>query len=88
MGTMNTAVFWVTATYSLVEVDRRYKSPYCLHHQGDGLITSEKSANFYQNTRRNTGVGCHSYRQISCEDVNSVGFNGEFLWIWSLSPED
>jgi hypothetical protein len=30
------ADFWDTAPSSLFEVDRRFRSMYCLHHQGDG----------------------------------------------------
>jgi hypothetical protein len=29
------AVFWVVAPCSLVEVYRRFRGAYCLHHQGD-----------------------------------------------------
>jgi hypothetical protein len=29
------AVFWVVASYSLVEVYQRFRDPCCLHHQGD-----------------------------------------------------
>jgi hypothetical protein len=39
------AVFWVAAPYSLVEVYQYFRSPCCLHHQGDGTV------NFYQITR-------------------------------------
>jgi hypothetical protein len=36
---MKMAVFWDTAPCSLVEVDRRSRNAYCLHHKGDeGLI--------------------------------------------------
>jgi hypothetical protein len=54
------AVFWVIAPCSPVEVYRRFRGPYCLHHQGDdngsddeGNNISEMSVNFYQTTRRN-----------------------------------
>jgi hypothetical protein len=33
---MKTAVFWVAATCSLVEVYHRFRGTCCLHHQGDG----------------------------------------------------
>jgi hypothetical protein len=29
------AVFWVVAPCSLVEVYRRFRGAYCLHHQGE-----------------------------------------------------
>jgi hypothetical protein len=29
------AVFWVTASFKLVQVHQRFRDPYCLHHQGD-----------------------------------------------------
>jgi hypothetical protein len=32
---MKIIVFWDIAPYSLVEVDRRFRGVYCLHHQGD-----------------------------------------------------
>jgi hypothetical protein len=49
-------VFWDIPPCSLIEVDRRFRSAYCLHHQGDDLIalkmeavsTPETSVNFYQ----------------------------------------
>jgi hypothetical protein len=45
------AVFWVVAPCSLV--DRRFRGPCCLHHQGDEPArTSETLVNFYQTTRR------------------------------------
>jgi hypothetical protein len=40
-----TAVFWVVAPCSLLEVYQRMRGPCCLRHQGDRL-------NFYQTTRR------------------------------------
>jgi hypothetical protein len=33
--TVKMAVFWDIAPCSLVEVDRRFRCAYCLHHQGD-----------------------------------------------------
>jgi hypothetical protein len=35
---MKTTAFWDVAPWNLVEVDRRFRGVYCLHHQGDGLI--------------------------------------------------
>jgi hypothetical protein len=32
---MTMAVFWVVAPCSLVDVYRRFRGVYCLHHQGD-----------------------------------------------------
>jgi hypothetical protein len=32
---MKMAVFWVVAPCGLVEVYRRFRGLYCLHHQGD-----------------------------------------------------
>jgi hypothetical protein len=31
---MKMAVFWDIALCGLVETDRRFRGPYCLHHQG------------------------------------------------------
>jgi hypothetical protein len=36
--TPKTAVFWVVAPCSLVEVYRRFRGPRCLYHQTDGLL--------------------------------------------------
>jgi hypothetical protein len=51
------AVFWVVAPCNLVDVYRRFRGTYCLHHQGDLMTeeasTSETSVNFFQTTRRN-----------------------------------
>jgi hypothetical protein len=41
--------FWDTAPYSLVEVGRRFRGTYYLHHQGYD----------YQSTLRNIPEGCH-----------------------------
>jgi hypothetical protein len=35
----NTTAFWDTAPCSLVEVDRRFRDAYCLHHNGDETST-------------------------------------------------
>jgi hypothetical protein len=32
------AIFWVVALCSLVEVYRRFRGAFCLHHQGDKLL--------------------------------------------------
>jgi hypothetical protein len=34
--TMKMAVFWDVAPCNLVDIDRRFRETYCLHHQGDG----------------------------------------------------
>jgi hypothetical protein len=58
---MKMAVFWDIAPCSLVEVYRRFRGAFCLHHQGDESLitlmmeaasTCETSVNFYQTTRR------------------------------------
>jgi hypothetical protein len=33
--------FWDIAQYSLVEVDRRFRGAYCLHHQADESLMIE-----------------------------------------------
>jgi hypothetical protein len=52
----------------LVESDRSFRGAYCLHHQGDESVialmieavrTSDTSAHFYQNTRRNIPEDSH-----------------------------
>jgi hypothetical protein len=52
------AVFWVVAPCGLVEVYRRLRDAFYLHHQGDPLMmeaasTTKTSVNFYQISRRN-----------------------------------
>jgi hypothetical protein len=44
-------VFWDVAQCSHVEVDGRFRSAYCLHHQGF-IAPSETSVNFIVTTRR------------------------------------
>jgi hypothetical protein len=65
---MNMAVFWVVAPCSLVELYRRFRGAYCLHHQGDSddgtpmteaASTSEKPINFYKTARRNILENSH-----------------------------
>jgi hypothetical protein len=50
-------VLWDVAPCSLVDIYRRFRGVYCLHHQGDlmmeAVITSETSIIFYETTRRN-----------------------------------
>jgi hypothetical protein len=43
------AVFWVVASCCLVEVYRRFRDAYCLHHQGDAENTE-----IHKTTRLNT----------------------------------
>jgi hypothetical protein len=35
MTAINMIVFWDVASCSLVEIDRRFRGAYCLHHQDD-----------------------------------------------------
>jgi hypothetical protein len=51
------AVFWDFAPCSLLDTDLRFRSSYCLHHQGGR--TSEISVNIYQTTRRNIPEDSH-----------------------------
>jgi hypothetical protein len=52
------------ASYSLVELYRRFRDVYCLHHQGDdhhdygGNAFSETSVYLYETTRRHIIEGC------------------------------
>jgi hypothetical protein len=49
-ASMKTAVFWVVAPCSLVEVYRRFRGACCLHHQGRlHCATTQKTAIFIQN---------------------------------------
>jgi hypothetical protein len=56
--------FWDTAPFSLVEVDRRFRGAYSLHHQ------DETSVNFYETTKRNIPEGCH-LRTLRRENLKS-----------------
>jgi hypothetical protein len=59
------AVFWFVAPCSLVEVYRRFRGAYCLHHECsialmmEAASTSEMSVNFYQTTRCNKPEESH-----------------------------
>jgi hypothetical protein len=63
MAGVKVTVFWDTAPCSLVEVERRFRGAYCLHHQGD-LIALEAervldtSVNFYEIKRRSILKDC------------------------------
>jgi hypothetical protein len=41
MASMKMAVLWDVAPRSLVEIDRRFRGAYCLHHQGDSYPAYE-----------------------------------------------
>jgi hypothetical protein len=64
---MKMAVFWDFAPCSLVEIYRRFRDTYCLHHQAltalmmDAESTSESSVRFYQTTWRNVPEDSHLY---------------------------
>jgi hypothetical protein len=53
---MKLRVFWDIAPCSHVEVDRRFRGAYCLHHQWalmmETVHTSETSVNFNASTKR------------------------------------
>jgi hypothetical protein len=48
-----------------VEIERRVRGAYCLHHQGDrpAESTSETSVNLYETTRRNIRESGHLQQQ-------------------------
>jgi hypothetical protein len=56
MHIMKMAVFWVVAPCSLVEIDRRFRDAYCLHHQGNDRNISEDS---HLHTRRREILKSH-----------------------------
>jgi hypothetical protein len=60
---MKMAVFLDVAPCSLVEIDRRFRGAYCLHHQGGLVVTavslSEMPVNLYQTARRINPNGSH-----------------------------
>ncbi|KDR07272.1 hypothetical protein L798_03263 [Zootermopsis nevadensis] len=58
---VKTAVFWVAAPCSLIEVYQHFRGPFCLHHQDDessheAARTSETSVNFYQTTIQKAAI--------------------------------
>jgi hypothetical protein len=74
---MKMTAFWYIAPCSLVEVNRRFRSAYCLHHQGDNysielfislmmevVRTSDTSANFNEITRQYITEGCQLHGNI------------------------
>jgi hypothetical protein len=55
---MKFKVFWDVLPCSQIDVDRRFRGAYCLHHQGDlialmmkAVRTSEMSVNIYLTTQ-------------------------------------
>jgi hypothetical protein len=48
-SSMKMTAFWDMASYSLIEVNRRLRSAYCLRHQGDGgSIPLKRRPDFYE----------------------------------------
>jgi hypothetical protein len=61
------AVPWIVVPCILIEVYRRFRSSFCLHHQGDGLgLTYETSVNFYHTTVCNNPEESHFHSNIFC----------------------
>lgn len=68
---MKMAVFRVVATCKLVEVYRRFRGFFCLHHQADIVLmdpqmmqaasTSETTADLYQTALCNNPENTHSH---------------------------
>jgi hypothetical protein len=60
---MQMTVFYDVAPCSLVEIGRRFRDAYCLHHQGalimETVIISETMVIFYQTARRNITEDSH-----------------------------
>jgi hypothetical protein len=57
----NSAIVWIVAPCSVIEVYRRFRGSYYLHHRPDdgGTSISEISENVYQTTRRNNPEDSH-----------------------------
>jgi hypothetical protein len=67
---MKVTVFWDVALCSLVEIDRRFRSAYCLHYQAlmvEAERTSETPVSIYETTRHNVPEDSH----ICSKDVSS-----------------
>jgi hypothetical protein len=62
------AVFWVVAPCIMVGVYQRFRSPCCLHHQGDECQNSETLVNFYQTTRRYNPEDSHLPNEFSLNE--------------------
>jgi hypothetical protein len=64
-ASMKSIAFREVALCSLVEVDRRFRGAYCLHHQGgetvmmEAVRTSETSVFLNEITQRYVSQGCH-----------------------------
>jgi hypothetical protein len=71
--------FWDIMAYNILEVDRRFRSKYYLHHHGDetkmveAVSTSETLANFYETTRRYIPEDSH-FRTRRRENLISCKF--------------
>jgi hypothetical protein len=55
---------WEKALRSLVEVDRRFRRTYCLHHQGAILTEAPRASetsDYFKSTRPYILEGCHLY---------------------------
>jgi hypothetical protein len=63
----NIAVFWVPAPCRLVDVHRRFRGDYCLHHRGDCTAedSSEMPVNLYQTSRSDNPVDSHLHTRRS-----------------------
>jgi hypothetical protein len=49
---MNMTVFWEVVRCSLVDIHRRFREAYCIHHQGEAVSSSEMPVNIYQAIQR------------------------------------
>jgi hypothetical protein len=56
--------FWDTAPCSLVETDRRFRSAYCLLHQGDSTPHLWKAISLYQTARRSIPDDNHLHTRL------------------------
>jgi hypothetical protein len=61
-GTMNRTMFWVAALHSVIEVNRRFRGAYCLHHKGGKTSLSAST----QNTAVSISFLQTQYRTLVC----------------------
>jgi hypothetical protein len=91
VASMKMAVFWVVAPCNLVEVHRRFRGAWCLHHQGDDDPDGGGSKQLLpdytaEEPRRQPSSGCN--KVYKCVEhllyviIVKIICNGELALLW------